>query len=101
MDCRDHSGRTVCWSKMCYKNIPCNKDNDCYFYAAADVAEGHPHPLCFDDTDSVRKLPSGYGTCMMAEIVGNKYELLKGARPNAALSKQHKPDVGPLAFQGE
>lgn len=32
MDCDDGEGRSLCFEKSCRKDVPCNKDNDCFFY---------------------------------------------------------------------
>jgi hypothetical protein len=61
-DCKDPDGRTVCWSRTCYYNIPCNKHDDCYFYGSANV----PRFQCYIDPS--KPWPNGYGTCIEERI---------------------------------
>ncbi|XP_064607032.1 uncharacterized protein LOC135471653 [Liolophura sinensis] len=75
-DCNNHDGRALCYNQECHRDVPCNKDNDCFFWAAADVAMGHPHPECYD-VQEVKRAP-GYGTCVLKEHAGNKYDRIPG-----------------------
>ncbi|XP_060563336.1 uncharacterized protein LOC132722790 [Ruditapes philippinarum] len=65
-DCNDYEGRSLCYEKDCRRDVPCNKDNDCFFYGASDVSQGFPHPKCFLNP-KVRSAP-GYGVCMESEL---------------------------------
>lgn len=67
IDCKDSEGRTLCYQSECQRDVPCNKDNDCFFYGAADLASGQFHPACFK-TNLVGSKP-GYGICLVTEVV--------------------------------
>jgi len=60
-DCEDDEGRTVCWSKYCFRDVPCNKDDDCYFYGALHMLI-NPRFRCYVVPAVTR--PAGYGTCI-------------------------------------
>ncbi|XP_014786803.1 uncharacterized protein LOC106881089 [Octopus bimaculoides] len=63
------SPHEVCVGHICTKDLPCNKDNDCFFYAAADIANGAPHPKCYKVLQEYI-VPTGYGICVVSEKVG-------------------------------
>ncbi|XP_045199880.1 uncharacterized protein LOC123554067 [Mercenaria mercenaria] len=65
-DCNDKEGRSLCYEKKCRRDVPCNKDNDCFFYGAADVSQGFPHPRCYLNKHAERA--PGYGVCMLSEF---------------------------------
>ncbi|XP_013393226.1 uncharacterized protein LOC106160957 [Lingula anatina] len=80
LDCHDPDGRTLCqaWTGKCIKNVPCNKNGDCYFYAENDVTYlGAVHQCFKDDSSSVNR-PEGYGTCMINAMMGKGHEKLPG-----------------------
>lgn len=70
-------GKTaLCYEHRCRINVPCNKDNDCFFYGAGDVANGNPHPKCYRKIGT-SNIPAGYGYCMLKERVGNDPTLIR------------------------
>ncbi|KAL4219946.1 hypothetical protein ACF0H5_020357 [Mactra antiquata] len=68
LDCKDSEGRSLCYEKTCRRDVPCNKDNDCFFYGAADVSQGYPQLRCYKNP-RVNNAP-GYGSCMNTEYAG-------------------------------
>lgn len=68
VDCGDKEGRSLCYEKRCRRDVPCNKDNDCFFYGAADVSQSYPHPKCY--LNKKVDTPPGYGICMLREYAG-------------------------------
>ncbi|XP_064607280.1 uncharacterized protein LOC135471831 [Liolophura sinensis] len=75
-DCKNNQGREVCYNQECHKDIPCNKDNDCFFWGAADVAYNFPHPRCYD-FPHVQREP-GYGTCLLVEFADHLFNRIPG-----------------------
>ncbi|ELU07677.1 hypothetical protein CAPTEDRAFT_189046 [Capitella teleta] len=76
-DCGDVHGRTVCWSHLCHRNIPCNKDDDCFFYGSANV----PKFRCYIVPEV--EWPAGYGTCVEETTGGVKYDPLPDEMENS------------------
>jgi len=71
MDCEDDEGRTVCWSHYCFRDVPCNKDDDCYFYGSLHMLR-NPRFLCY--VLPVVRRPAGYGTCVEQSYGERNYE---------------------------